>query len=145
MTARTVDEANSTEKRLAAVEAELANRPVEMGRSREGLIDALLPRVLETFQPYVEQRLDYCTHDWIAEKVEQEVEDQYSEAQTALETQRDDLDMYIREKMASVVQDDLADVVAEQLSDVIDDRLEDIVLEVLETSSFTMHTSRRSG
>lgn len=145
VTARTVDEANSTEKRLAAVEAELANRPVEMGRFREGLIDALLPRVLETFQPYVEQRLDYCTHDWIAEKVEQEVEDQYSEAQTALETQRDDLDMYIREKMASVVQDDLADVVAEQLSDVIDDRLENIVLEVLETSSFTMHTSRRSG
>lgn len=66
--ARTVDRANSTEKRLTAVEAELANRPAEMDGFREGLIDALLRRVLETLRSYVEQRLDHCTHDWTSRR-----------------------------------------------------------------------------
>lgn len=102
-------------------------------------MESLVPRLLKDIGPRVDQRLDDCTHDWIAEHVEKKVEEQYDSARASLELLRDELESSIREHMVNTVQEDLSAVVSEQLPDIVYDKLEDAVVSVVERSSFTLH------
>ncbi|KAL1614353.1 hypothetical protein SLS56_012126 [Neofusicoccum ribis] len=114
------------EQRLSTVEAELTNRSATSDEFRNRLLDSLAPRLLEDIRPHIDQRLDHCTHDWIAKYVEKDVNEQYDTAAESLATLRDELEESVREKMANAVHENLFNVVSEQLPEI-------------HTSRYTLH------
>lgn len=132
----------SIEQKFCALEARVENNAAKSEQLQERLLEALVPRLLGAIRPHIDQRLDDCTHDWMAGLVEKEVKEQIDTVTDDLVEFKDDIELSVNDKLASAVQDDLAGVVAEQLGDIVPAKLEEVVSDVLENSNVSVQIFR---